>query len=116
MDSGSKDKREVDILGELLQEKWRKTGFDIEKLRYNKVGNCYVAWLNNNHPGKKVVLIGHFDTVFPKGETDLPPFKIEGNRAYGKGVGDMKGGLVTMLYAVKALKSQGCLTGPLSVI
>jgi len=116
MDSGSKDKREVDLLGKCLQEKWRKTGFEIEELQYSKVGNCYIARFNKDHPGKKVVLIGHLDTVFPKGETNLRPFKIEGNMAFGPGVGDMKGGLVTMLYAVKALKCQGYLTGPLSVI
>ena len=116
IDSGSKDKKEVDILGKLLQEHWRSLGGDIEELRYDDVGNCYIVRFNKKNAGKKVVLMGHFDTVFPKGEADLRPFKINGKRAYGPGVSDMKSGLINMLYAVKALKCQGYLTGPLSVI
>lgn len=76
----------------------------------------YIARSNQDRPGKKIVLMGHFDTVFPKGEVASRPFKIEGGRAYGAGIGDMKSGLVTMLYSVKALKSEGYLKGPVSVI
>lgn len=76
----------------------------------------YIARSNQDRPGKKIVLMGHFDTVFPKGEVASRPFKIEGGRAYGAGIGDMKSGLVTMLYSVKALKSEGYLKGPVSII
>ena len=118
MDSGSKDKAEVDNLGKLLLEQWKELGgeIEIEELRFDEVGNCYIARFNKESKNKKVVLMGHFDTVFPKGTVDARPFRIEGKRAYGPGVGDMKGGLITMLFAVKALKSQGRLSGPLSVI
>jgi len=116
MDSESKDKINVDALGKVLKAWWMKAGFDVEEINYNDVGNCYVARINQDKPGKKIILMGHFDTVFPKGEVASRPFKIEGGRAYGPGVGDMKSGLVTMLYSVKALKSEGYLKGPVSVI
>lgn len=116
MDSGSKDKMNVDALGKVLKTWWMKTGFKVEEINYNDVGNCYVARFNQDKQGEKVLLMGHFDTVFPKGEVASRPFKIEGSRAYGPGVGDMKSGLVTMLYSVKALKSEGYLKGPVSVI
>ena len=116
MDSGSKDKIDVDALGKVLKAWWMKAGFDIEEINYNDVGNCYVARINQDKPGKKIILMGHFDTVFPKGEVASRPFKIEGDRAYGPGIGDMKSGLVNMLYSVKALKSEGYLKGPVSVI
>jgi glutamate carboxypeptidase len=98
MDSGSKDKMNVDALGKVLKTWWVKTGFKVEEINYNDVGNCYVARFNQDKQGEKVLLMGHFDTVFPKGEVASRPFKIEGSRAYGPGVGDMKSGLVTMLY------------------
>lgn len=116
MDSGSKDKVNVDALGKVLKTLWMETGFDVEEINYNDVGNCYVARFNQHKVGKKILLMGHFDTVFPKGEVASRPFKIEDGRAYGPGVGDMKSGLVNMLYSVKALKSEGYLKGPVSVI
>lgn len=116
MDSDSNDKAELDAVGKLLKKWWMKEDFDVEEFTYDDVGNCYIARFNQDKPGKKVLLIGHFDTVFPKGIAASRPFKIENGRAYGPGVGDMKGGLVTMLYAVKALKKERWLKGPVSVI
>lgn len=54
--------------------------------------------------GKRLLLLGHIDTVL-RGEK----FRIEGDRAYGTGIGDMKGGDVVLLQALKALHSIGAL-------
>lgn len=54
--------------------------------------------------GKRVLLLGHLDTVL-KGEK----FRREGDTVYGTGVGDMKGGNVIALYALKALHAAGAL-------
>jgi len=116
MDSGSKDKEDVDALGRVLSSWWTEIGFEVEEIKYKDVGNCYIARLNPSKKDKKIILMGHFDTVFPKGEVASRPFKLEGDRAYGPGVGDMKAGLVTMLYAIKALKASRYLEGPISII
>mgnify|MGYP000911934062 CR=1 FL=1 len=55
--------------------------------------------------GKKILLLGHLDTVL-SGEK----FRREGNRAYGTGASDMKAGDVVLLYALKALHNAGLLT------
>src|SRR5688572_10045324 len=60
------------------------------------------------HKGKRLLLIGHLDTVFPK-ESPFQTFKREGNIAKGPGVVDMKGGDIVILYALKALESVGAL-------
>lgn len=52
--------------------------------------------------GKRLLLIGHMDTVLA-GE----PYRREGNVAYGTGTTDMKGGIVVMLQALKALHATG---------
>jgi glutamate carboxypeptidase len=54
--------------------------------------------------GKRLLLLGHLDTVLA-GE----PFRREGTRAYGTGTTDMKGGIVVMLQALKALHAAGVL-------
>jgi glutamate carboxypeptidase len=54
--------------------------------------------------GKRLLLLGHLDTVL-RGEK----FRLDGSTAYGTGIGDMKGGNVIMLQALKSLHSAGVL-------
>jgi glutamate carboxypeptidase len=58
-------------------------------------------------PGPRVLLIGHMDTVFDPGTAAERPFAIKDGIATGPGVTDMKSGLLTGLYAVKALVASG---------
>jgi len=91
------------------------TGPDLtieEKLsKLSKIESLLKSWGFNCRYGKGsliaeiesapyITLIGHFDTVFKKEDTLSRPFKIDGNRVYGPGVADMKGGIVVMLKAV----------------
>src|SRR4051794_26933100 len=51
----------------------------------------------------RVVLVGHFDTVWPVGTLARWPFAVDGDRCTGPGVVDMKGGLVVLFHALAAL-------------
>lgn len=51
----------------------------------------------------QLLLLEHIDTVWPQGTLDRWPFSVDGNRATGPGVFDMKAGLVQALHAVSAL-------------
>jgi glutamate carboxypeptidase len=53
--------------------------------------------------GPRVLLIGHMDTVFDPGTAAERPFRTEGGQAFGPGVTDMKSGLLTGLYGLRAL-------------
>jgi glutamate carboxypeptidase len=57
--------------------------------------------------GPRLLLIGHMDTVFEPGTAALRPFRVEGDRARGPGVSDMKGGLLAGLTALAALGEAG---------
>jgi glutamate carboxypeptidase len=50
------------------------------------------------------VVLGHYDTVWPSGTLATMPFAIEGDRARGPGVYDMKGGLAQVIVALATLK------------
>jgi glutamate carboxypeptidase len=52
----------------------------------------------------KLLLMVHYDTVFPPGEAARRPFRLEGERAYGPGVADAKGGIAITLHAIQMLK------------
>ncbi|MEI8256796.1 MAG: M20/M25/M40 family metallo-hydrolase, partial [Deltaproteobacteria bacterium] len=54
-----------------------------------------------------VMLIGHMDTVFPR--KTFRGYRSEGDIAFGPGVLDMKGGLVVMAFALRAIESIGAL-------
>lgn len=55
-----------------------------------------------------IVLVGHMDTVFPA-DTTFTAYREDGERAFGPGVYDMKGGLVVAVYALTALAELGLL-------
>ncbi|HEY8879253.1 MAG TPA: M20/M25/M40 family metallo-hydrolase [Roseateles sp.] len=60
--------------------------------------------------GKRLLLIGHLDTVFEK-DSPVPPWQSDGKKVRGQGVSDMKGGDVIILLALKALNEAGALKG-----
>ena len=56
---------------------------------------------------KKILMIAHMDTVHVKGTIAKLPWRIEGDRAYGPGIADAKGGVATILHTVRLLQAQG---------
>jgi glutamate carboxypeptidase len=56
---------------------------------------------------KKVLLIAHMDTVYPKGMGAKQPFRVEGDKAYGLGISDDKGGVALILHTVDLLHRMG---------
>ena len=61
----------------------------------------HVHWRGPGAP--RVLLLGHHDTVFPLGTLAARPFAVEGGRATGPGVFDMKAGVVQAIHAIAAL-------------
>ncbi|WP_425392138.1 M20/M25/M40 family metallo-hydrolase [Ekhidna sp.] len=73
----------------------------------NRAGHLFVE--NKGSKGKRLLLIGHLDTVFPK-DSPFQTWKEQGDSiAWGPGANDMKGGNVIILYALKALHEAGAL-------
>jgi glutamate carboxypeptidase len=65
---------------------------------------------------RPVLLLGHYDTVYPLGTLENMPCKIENGRLRGPGVLDMKSGIALMLHAIEALQAwQGELPRPVTV-
>lgn len=54
---------------------------------------------------RKILLIAHMDTVYPRGALAGQPFKVEGDRAYGLGIADDKQGIAIILHTLAMLRA-----------
>ncbi|WP_122415203.1 M20 family metallopeptidase [Pseudomonas viridiflava] len=114
-DSNSYDKAGVDAVGDLLAAQLQADGIGVERIAVEGFGDVLLAELPGG-PGKPVLLLGHRDTVFPKGTTTTLGYTRDEKLAYGPGVADMKGGLVLNCFALKALKRAGPLPFPVQIL
>lgn len=66
--------------------------------------HIYARSEKRDRHGRTQLLVGHYDTVWPVGTLAERPFSVDGNIIRGPGVFDMKGGLVQIVLALKAIK------------
>lgn len=87
-----------------LAERLEALGLRPHRLPGRESGGCLVALPRRRRRGRKIqLLLGHADTVWPRGTVDTMPVRRDGDLLYGPGVYDMKGGLVIGLWALEAL-------------
>ena len=115
IDSGSYDKAGVDAVGMHFVRFFEEQGLLVDIEKHDTYGDAIHVRLDDAPSTEKpIVLMGHRDTVFPKGEAQRRPFRIVDGRAYGPGVGDMKGGLVLNAFVLAAFKKFGGNPAPLA--
>src|SRR3954453_8235851 len=118
-DSGSYDKAGVDAAGRHIRTFLDEHGIATEVMSDQTFGDAISATVGQDAPpfaNRPILLMGHRDTVFPKGEPTRRPFKIEGDRAYGPGVADMKSGLVINCFILAAIKKFGGAPAPVTAL
>ncbi|MBQ6478893.1 MAG: M20/M25/M40 family metallo-hydrolase [Erysipelotrichaceae bacterium] len=109
-------KEGVDEVGRTVAEKAKSYGFEIERHPFEKAGDCYTITMNPEAAKKPIVLSAHMDTVHQLGSFSSPRTRIEGDKLYGPGVTDDKGGLACALYAMAVLKEIGFRERPVKFI
>jgi glutamate carboxypeptidase len=113
INSGTHNLEGVRAVAEIMQEQLTDLGFHVQFIPMPQVERAGVLVAEHRCPepgkcGKRMLLIGHMDTVFEK-SSPFQTWSVNGNIATGPGVNDMKGGLVDMLFALKALQAAGVL-------
>src|SRR5580693_6578843 len=104
-------------VGAMLCELFASHGVDTQVRPSEKFADHIVIRTRPELPNRNAVaLVGHLDTVFPPGYFE--GYRRDGPLARGPGVLDMKGGLVIMAFALKALAATGGLESvvPLRVV
>lgn len=106
-DCGTYDPEGVSKIADMISEKYQQLGgWYIQRKTFDdKVGPGLLISNQENPQHFDVLFIGHLDTVFPKGTAAERPLRVEGNRAYGPGVSDMKNGVVAIYAALSELES-----------
>jgi glutamate carboxypeptidase len=106
IDSGTFDRDGVNEAGEYLRSILTDLGCEISMHPNEELGDNFVATLQGSGT-RRLMLLGHFDTVYPKGTVGERPFTIQDGKAYGPAVMDMKGGMILACYAMKILRDIG---------
>ena len=108
--SGSRNLAGVKAVADMLRPEFEALGFTVKWLPMEQTGRAgHLVATHSGKPGtKRLLLIGHLDTVF---EADSPFQKFTRNGAFatGPGVADDKGGVVAMLAALRAMAAAGTL-------
>jgi len=106
LESPSLEKEPMDRCCEFLAEKWLRHGTIAQILRQKHRGDhLRVVWKPSEGQAKtQLLVLGHYDTVYPTGTLTKMPFRISGGKAYGPGTFDMKAGIVQALFALEAIR------------
>src|ERR1051326_615620 len=103
IESPSDDKAALDRMGEFIAREFERIGGRITFYPEKQAGNNLKAEFEGG-AGKPLLLLGHFDTVWPMGTLKGMPFRVDSGRAFGPGVYDMKAGITMMIFALRALQ------------
>jgi len=114
LESPSTDKAAVDRCGAALADLLRGAGAEVEILPQPQRGDLVRARIAGR--GRPVLLLGHFDTVWPLGTLARMPLRREGARLYGPGIFDMKAGIALAIAAARALGATGTPHPPITML
>lgn len=116
IESGSRERENLVKIASVLANRLKALGAKVEVVEPSetdtvrlsdtpeKLGQIVKATLTGTGT-KKILLMAHMDTVYPRGMAAGQPFKIDGDRVYGLGIADARSGLATILHTLAMLKA-----------
>ncbi len=109
-------KEGVDAASNYIVKKAEAFGWKIERQKQEVAGDCFCITMNPDATEAPVCLSGHVDTVHPVGLFKDPVVTYDGDKIYGPGVSDCKGGIVASLLAMAALSKENFTDRPIKLI
>ena len=117
LESGSRDLEGLARIADFIGARLQAAGMQVQQLpakapdfhpqlKGAKLGPMVYAKRTGTGT-KKVLLIAHMDTVYPRGMGAKQPFRVDGDRAYGLGIADDKQGVALILHTVDLLARRG---------
>lgn len=108
IETGTGDVVGMAAMASFLETELKNLGATVtrRKAEAGVVGDNIVGRIEGK--GKRsIMLMAHMDTVYVRGTLEKAPFRIDGNRAFGPGIADAKGGIAVILHTLKLLKARG---------
>lgn len=94
-------------MADFAQNQLNALGAKTERIKTSDSDRVMVKGVLTGKGKLKVMLIAHMDTVYPDGILATEPSRRDGNRLYGPGIADDKGGIAVILHSLEVLKSLG---------
>lgn len=122
IESPSDNKAAVDRVAEAVAHKFSQLGGDVRLHPAKFFGNHLQVDFPGKAAAKPVLLLGHYDTVYPLGTLATMPCRAVDNKLTGPGVLDMKSGIALMIHALACLQERrgeawhGALPRPVTVL
>ena len=115
IEAGSRELEELDKIANVLATRLRALGGKVELIEPTeadtvrlsdtpeKIGKMVRATFGTGT--KKILLMAHMDTIYPRGMAAQQPFRIDGDRAYGLGIADNRHGIAVILHSIAILNA-----------
>ncbi|HXR58339.1 MAG TPA: glutamate carboxypeptidase [Burkholderiales bacterium] len=108
IESGSANVSGLVKMADYVEARLKAAGAQTERLKVTRGPGGMIVKATFAGTGKaRILLMGHLDTVYPEGILASQPIRQDGNRLYGPGIADDKGGLAVILHTVELLKVTG---------
>lgn len=106
VDTGTGQAPGLKTVSTLLVERLKALGAEVKTSPASPSAGDNIVGTFKGTGSKSFLLMVHYDTVFLPGTAAKRPFKVEGERAYGPGVADAKGGVAMILHSLKLLQDE----------
>jgi glutamate carboxypeptidase len=107
IESGSANAAGLAQLADYVERRLRDVGARTERIAGAGGHGTMVRGTLTGTGAKKLMLIAHMDTVYPAGTLASQPYRRDGNKLYGPGIADDKGGIAVILHSLAILKDAG---------
>ncbi|MBD8187778.1 M20/M25/M40 family metallo-hydrolase [Pseudomonas viridiflava] len=107
VDTGTGQAPGLKTISALLVERLKALGAEVTTTPATPSAGDNIVGTIKGSGTRSFLLMVHYDTVFGPGTAAKRPFKQDGERAYGPGVADAKGGVAMILHSLKLLQEEG---------
>jgi glutamate carboxypeptidase len=108
IESGSGNVAGLEKMAAYAEQRLKALGARTERLKVARGPGAPILKASFAGTGRaKILLLAHMDTVYQEGILATQPQKQEGNRLYGPGIADDKGGIAVILHSLEILKAAG---------
>jgi len=107
IESGSANAAGLAQMASYTEKRLQALGAKVERVAVTKGPGTMVKGTFTGTGKRRIMLIAHMDTVYPANTLATQPIREDGNRLYGPGIADDKGGIAVILHSLEILKNKG---------